>query len=150
MVLDHLALDLQALLGKFHQHVQALQQAAAIAPVQVAQTGAVNGHHAQRTGLLCRTEQAPTALEQFAHIQLQATAHRTHLIGQHVGIEEVLEIRQTVAGGHLEQALGVVAVPGKIVGDVVGRNRKGEHSSLGITRLHHLDVGTVEQVHLGL
>ncbi|MNC81735.1 hypothetical protein D3C75_1349570 [compost metagenome] len=36
------------------------------------------------------------------------------------------------------------------MGDVVSRNREGEHSPLGIARLHHFDIGSVEQVHLGL
>ncbi|MNN02650.1 hypothetical protein D3C81_1153170 [compost metagenome] len=36
------------------------------------------------------------------------------------------------------------------MGDVVGRDRKGEHPALGIAGLHHFDVGAVEQVHFGL
>jgi len=68
----------------------------------------------------------------------------------HIGIEEVLEIRQAVARGHLEQTVGVLAVPGEIVGDVVGGNREGEDPALGIAGLHHFDIGAVDQLHFRL
>jgi len=36
------------------------------------------------------------------------------------------------------------------MGDVVGRNREGEHPPLGIPGLHHFDVGAVDQLHFRL
>ncbi len=150
MVLDDLALDLQTLPRHVQQRIQLLEQRRLVTAQEIAQACTVHRHHAQRTGLLGRTEQSATALEQLAHVQLQAAAHRTHLVRLHVRIEEVLEVRQPVARGHLEQALGVLAVPGKIVGDVVGRDREGENPAEAVTGLHHFYIGTVDQLHLGL
>ncbi|MNI35390.1 hypothetical protein D3C73_894130 [compost metagenome] len=150
MPLDHFALDLQAFHRQFHQRVQTLQQASGIALEHIPQARAVDGDHPQRTSLFRRTEQAATALEQLAHIQLQTAAHRAHLVGLHVGVEEVLEVRQAVARSHFKQAVGVFAVPWEVMGDVVGRDREGEHSPFGVARLHHFDVGAVEQVHFHL
>ncbi|MCY1281674.1 hypothetical protein D9M69_601110 [compost metagenome] len=47
VMLDHLALDLQALEGHAQQLVQPLGQALDIIPVEEAQTRAVDGHHPQ-------------------------------------------------------------------------------------------------------
>ncbi|MNC84713.1 hypothetical protein D3C83_02740 [compost metagenome] len=41
-------------------------------------------------------------------------------------------------------------VPVEIRRHVVGRDRKCEHASLGITRHHHFDVGAVHHVHFHL
>ena len=118
--------------------------------MQITQACAVDRHHAERAGLLGRTEQPTPALEQFAHVQLQAAAHRAHLVGLHIRIEEVLEVRQAVTRGHLEEAVGVFAVPREIVGDVVGGDRKGEYPAQPVASLHDLDIGAVDQLHLGL
>src|SRR5690554_6645237 len=53
-------------------------------------------------------------------------------------------------GGHFKQSQGVVGFPVKVPGDVVGGNREGEHPALAVTRRHHLNVGLVDHVHLGL
>ncbi len=150
MLLDDLALDLQALPRHLQQAIQLRQQGRLVASVEVTQPRTVDRHHAQRTGLLGRAEQSAATLEQLAHVQLQAAAHGTHLVGLHIRVEEVLEVRQPVARGHLEQALGVVAVPGEVVGDVVGRDREGEHPAEAVAGLHDFDVGAVDQLHLGL
>ena len=47
MVLDDLALDLQALHGQLHQLIDTPQQAAGVALVLVAQARAVDGYHTQ-------------------------------------------------------------------------------------------------------
>ena len=67
-----------------------------------------------------------------------------------VGIDEVLEIRQTVFRRHLEQQVGIFGLPREIGCHVVGGDREGEHPALGIALGHHLDVGAVDHVHLGL
>ena len=104
----------------------------------------------ERAGLLGRTEQAVAALEQLAQVELQAAAHRADHVRLEFRIDEVLEVRQAVPGRHLEQQLGIRAVPVEILGHVVGRDREREHAALGVARHHHLDVGAVDHVHLGL
>jgi len=52
VLLDHLALDLQALASQRQQVVGAIEQRGFIARVQMAQAGAVQRHHAQRARLL--------------------------------------------------------------------------------------------------
>src|SRR5690606_18386054 len=61
--------------------------------------------------------------------------------------ELMLEVGQAVARRHFEQAFGVRAVPVKVLCDVVGGNREGEHPALGIARHHHLDISPVDEVH---
>ena len=150
VLLDHLALDLQTVAAQLQQAVQCPQQGHLVAPVQIAQAGTVDGDHAQRAGLLGRAEQAVAALEQFAQIQLQTAAHGAHHVRLQLRVEEVLKVGQAVLRSHGEQALGVVAVPREVMGDVVGRDRKGEHPSPGIALAHDLDVGAVDQVHFRL
>ncbi len=72
------------------------------------------------------------------------------MLGCSSEFHEVLEVRQPVLGRHVEQQRGVVRLPRKIRGDVVGRDREGEHPALGIAGRHDLDVGAVDHVHLGL
>ncbi len=72
------------------------------------------------------------------------------MFGVELGVQEVLEVGQAVLRRHLEQVLRVLAVPREIGGDVVGRDREGEDPALGIALGHHLDIGTIDQVHLGL
>ena len=79
--LDHLALDFQALAGKFQQIVQTGKQPGLIAGKNEAQPRAVDGYHTQRSRLLGRSKKAVAALEQFAQIELQAAAHGTNLVG---------------------------------------------------------------------
>jgi hypothetical protein len=47
-------------------------------------------------------------------------------------------------------ALGVGVVPVKVGRDVVGGDGEGEGAALGIAAHHHVDVGLVDEVHLGL
>ena len=74
MLLDDLALDLQALPRHLQQAIQLRQQGRLVASVEVTQPRTVDRHHAQRTGLLGRAEQSAATLEQLAHVQLQAAA----------------------------------------------------------------------------
>jgi hypothetical protein len=148
--LDELALGLQALLAQFHQAVQRGEQAGFIARMLVAQARAVDGHHTQAAGLLGAAKKAVAALEQLAQIELQAAAHGAHHVRLQLGVDEVLEVRQAVLGRHVEQQLRVLALPREILGDVVGGDGEGEHAALGIARGHHVDVGAVDEVHLGL
>ena len=148
--LDELALDFQALAAQLQQAAQRVQQRGFIARVQVAQARAIDGDHAHAARLLGAAKQAVAALEQLAQIQLQAAAHGAHHVGLQLGIDEVLEIRQAVFGRHGKKAPGVFALPRKAGRDVVGGNGKGEHAPFRIARGHHVDVGAVDQVHLGL
>jgi hypothetical protein len=95
------------ILAQLQQGVERFQHAGLVAFVQVAQARAVDGDHAQRAGLLGRAKQAVAALEQFAQIQLQAAAHGADHVRLEFRIDEVLEIRQAVLGGHLEQQFSV-------------------------------------------
>ncbi len=88
--------------------------------------------------------------KQLAQIELQAAAHGAHHVGLQLGVDEVLEVRQAVLGRHFKQQLRVLALPRKVLGDVVGGDGEGEHAALGVARGHHVDVGAVDEVHLGL
>ncbi len=148
--LDDLALDLQALLAQFQQFVQPRQQRRLVARVQVPQARAIDGDHAHRPGLLGRTEEAVAALEQFAQVQLQPAAHAAHHVRLQIRIDEILEVRQAITRRHLEQRLGIRARPVEVLGDVVGGDRKGEGAAARIAGHHHIDIGAVDEVHLGL
>ncbi len=150
VALDHFALDLQAVAGDFQQGVEAGVQAFFVAGVQVTQARAVDGHHAEGAGLFRGAEQTVAALEEFAQVELQPATHGTHHVGRELGVDEVLEVGEPVAGGHGEQPVRVFAVPGEVVGDVVGRDGEGEDAALGVPRRHHFDVGAVDEVHFGL
>ncbi len=67
-----------------------------------------------------------------------------------IRVEEVLKIRQTVLGCHLEEKLRIWMVPIKIRSDIVRGNGKGENSTFGISTGHDFDVGPVDHVHLVL
>ncbi|MCY1226738.1 hypothetical protein D9M72_389840 [compost metagenome] len=142
-VFEHIAAQRQ-------QPVQRRHQPGLVAPVQVAQARTVDGHHADRAGLLGRAEQAVAALEQFAQVQLQAAAHGADHVRLQVGIDEVLEVGQPVARRHLEQRLGVGMVPVEVRRDVVGGDRESKGAPARIALHHHLDVGAVDHVHLRL
>ena len=103
-----------------------------------------------RARLLGRAEEAVAALEELAQVELQAAAHRAHHVRLEVGVDEVLEVRQAVLGGHLEQGVDVGAVPVEVLGDVVRGDREREHAALRVARGHHVDVRAVDHVHLGL
>ena len=132
------------------QAVERAQQPGQVAAVQGTQARAVDRHHAQAARLLGAAEQAVATLEQFTQIQLQAAAHGAHHVRLQFGVDEVLEVRQTVLGCHVEQPLCVLALPGEVLGDVVGGDGEGEHPALGVARGHHIDIGAVDEVHLGL
>src|SRR5699024_8204604 len=83
-------------------------------------------------------------------IQLQPAAHGADHVGLQIRVDEVLKVRQAVLGCHVKQQIGVGAVPVEVTRDVVGGNRKGEGPAHGIALHHDFDVGTVDQVHLGL
>ena len=55
------------------------------------------------------------------------------MVGFEVGVEEVLEVRKTVFGGHFEEEVGVWAIPVEVGGDVVGGDWEGEDAAFGIT-----------------
>ena len=71
-------------------------------------------------------------------------------MGLELGVDEVLEIGQTVLGRHGEEALGVGAVPGEVRCHVVGGDGEGEDAALGVPRGHDLDIGAVDEVHFHL
>ena len=148
--LDHLALNFQALAGKFQQIVQTGKQPGLIAGKNEAQPRAVDGYHTQRSRLLGRSKKAVAALEQFAQIELQTAAHGANLVGFELGVDEVLEIRQAVTGRHVEKGQGIRAAPIKVRRDVVGGNGESKYPSLGIAAGHHINVGLVDQIHFGL
>ena len=148
--LNQRAFDFQAVFAQFQQAVQRGQQRRLVTGVQIAQAGAVHRDHAHAAGLLGAAKQAVAALEQLAQIQLQAAAHGAHHVRLQLRVHKVLKIRQAVLGRHVKQQRGVGALPRKVLGDVVGGNGEGEHPALGIARGHHVDVGAVDHVHLGL
>ena len=150
MALDHLALDFKAGAREPRQMVQRHHQLVLVAAVQMAQPRAVQRDNTERAGLLRRAEQPVAAFEQLGQVELQPAAHRAHHMRLQFRIHEILEIGQAVFRRHLEQRIGVFAFPGEIGGDVVGGDREGEDPPLGIARRHHLDIGAVDQVHLGL
>ena len=150
VALDNLALDFQAAAADLQQGVQTPEQARFVAAVQKAETGAIDRDDADRSGLLGTAEQAVAALQQLAEIELQPAAHGADHVRLQFGIDEVLEIGKAVLGRHLEQALGVLAVPGKVGCDVVGGDRKGEHATFGVALRHHLDIGAIDHVHFRL
>ncbi len=150
MLLDHRALDFQAVAAHFQQFIQTGKQSGFIALIQMTQAGAVQGDHSQGASLFGRAKQAITAFEQLAQIQLQAAAHGADHIGFQLGVNEVLEVGQAIFGRHGKQALGIRAVPVKIPGDVVGGDRKGEGTATGIALAHDFDIGLVDHVHFGL
>ena len=144
--LDDLTLDFKRGAGNVHQFVDAGKQASFVPLVNISQTGAVKGNDTDRTGLLSRTEQAVAAGQQFAQVKLQTAAHRANLTGFQNRIDEVLEIRQTVFGGHFEK-FGIVVFPGKIRRHVIGRNRESKRTSLNVAFHHDRDIGLVNHVH---
>ena len=150
MLLDHRALDFQAVTTHFQQFIQTGKQTGFIALIQIPQAGAVQSDHSQGAGLLGGAKQAIAAFEQLAQIQLQAAAHGADHIGFQLGVNEVLEVGQAIFGRHGKQALGIRAVPVKIPGDVVGGNREGEGTATGIALAHDFDIGLVDHVHFGL
>ena len=130
--------------------LEACGQSFKVALEHVTEAGKVNSDNADRTGLFSRTEQAIAALEQFAKIKLQAAAHRPDHFWLKIRVDEVLEIRQAVFGGHFEKRLAIGVIPVKVFGDVVGRNREGESTALIVAHAHHVDKCAVDQIHFGL
>ena len=145
---DHLALELERVARELEQVVEGAQQAVPVAAVQVPEPRAVDGHHAERPGLLGRPEQPVAPLEQLAQVQLQPAAHRADLAGLEVGVQEVLEVGQAVLGGHREQPVGVLRVPVEVGRDVVRRDREREHPARRVALGHDLDVRAVDHRHL--
>ena len=64
-----------------------------------------------------------------------------------IGIDEVLEVGQTVFRGHFEKGLNVFALPIEVGSDVVGRDGEGEDATIGVSPGHDLDEGAVNKVH---
>ena len=150
VALDDLALDLEARAREVEQRVELRQQPGLVARVRVAEARAVDGHDAERPGLLGGPEEAVAALEQLGQVELQAAAHRAHHVGLELGVEEVLEVRQTVLRRHREEQVGVLGLPREVRRDVVRGDREGEDAALGVAGGHDLDVGAVDHVHLAL
>ena len=119
VALDDLALDLEARLRKLEQIVEATQKPLLVILEEEAQTRAVDRHHAERARLLRGAEEAVAALEQLAQVELQAAAHRADHVGLELGVDEVLEVRQTVARRHVEEPHRIGAVPVEVRRDVV-------------------------------
>ena len=111
VALDHLALDLEAVLRDLEQLVDAREQPRLVAAVEVAEPRAVERDDAERAGLLGRAEQAVAALEQLAQVELQAAAHRADHVGLQVRVDEVLEVGQPVFRRHLEQQVRPAGCP---------------------------------------
>ena len=113
----------------------------------MSEAGAVEGDHPDGPGLFGGAEEPIAAFEQFAQVKLEAAAHGPNVAGIQVGVDEVLEVGQPVARGHVEQGVGVGAVPVEVTGDVVGGDGEGEHASISIAFRHHVDERPVDQRH---
>ena len=107
-------------------------ESALVPGVQVAQARHVEGDDADGAGEFRGPEQAVAALEEFAQVQLEAAAHGADHVRVEVGVDEVLEVGQTVFGGHLEETVSIGGVPVEVGGDVVGGDGEGERRA----RLH--------------
>ncbi len=86
-------------------------------------------------------------LRQFAQIQLQSAAHRAHHIRCQIGVDEILEVGQPVFGRHIEEQVGIGAVPGEVTPDIVSRYGKREHAPFGVSLGHHFDIGAINHGH---
>ena len=150
VTLDHLAFDLEAVAGELQELIHAREESGLVAGEEIPEARAVDRDDAHRPGLLGRPEEPVAALEQFAQIELQAAAHGPDHVRLQLGVQEVLEVGQAVLRRHGEEPVRVLAFPGEVRRDVVGRDREGEHAALCVACGHHLDVGPVDQVHLGL
>ena len=150
MALNDLALDLKACLREIKEVVEPRIEPLLVALEEVAEPRAVDGHDAERSGLLGRAEEPVAALQKLAQVELQAAAHRTDHVGLQFRIDEVLEIRQPVARRHVEEPNRIRRIPVEIGRDVVRRNREREDAPLGVALHHDFDVGAVDHVHLGL
>ena len=150
VVLDGLALDLERLRGQVNELVHARDEALLVPLVQVAEARHVERDHADRTGELRRTEQAVTALEELAQVQLEAAAHRADHVRVQVGVDEVLEVGQAVLRRHIEERVDILALPIEVGRDVVGRNREREDAAVRVAARHDLDERAVDQVHFPL
>ena len=147
VALDDLPLQLEALGGEIHEALELGVEIPFTAAADVAEPGSVERHHADRAGLFGRAEEAVAPLEQLAQVELEAAAHGADHARLEVGVEEVLEVRETVLGRHLEEQVAVLPLPGEVLGDVVGRDREGEDALLRIPCHHHLEVGAVDHRH---
>ena len=78
---------------------------------------------------------------------MKAAAHGAHVAGVEIAVNEVLEVRRAVLGGHLEQQPGVWRFPIKVIGDVVGGNGVGEPATIGVTGKHQFDEGSIDHIH---
>ena len=151
----HKLLDLRPLLferrgREVRQMVQAREKPFFVARIHVSEPRQIDRDDADRAGQLGRAEEAVAAGEQLAQIQLEAAAHRTDHARVQLRIDEVLEIGQAVFGRHLEHQLGVRRIPVEVLRHVVRRDREGEDPAVCVALGHHLDVGAVDHVHLGL
>ena len=57
--------------------------------------------------------------------------------GIQCGIDKILEIRRSIFCSHLEQKLGVLGIPVKVLGYVIGRDGEGENSAVHVPVTHH-------------
>ena len=150
MVLDGLALDLEGLRGQVDELVHARDEALLVPLVQVAEARHIQRDHADRAGQLRRAEEAVAALEELAQVQLQTAAHRADHVRVQVRVNEVLEVRQAVLCGHVEEGVDVLTFPVKVGRDVVRRDREREDAAVRVATRHDLDERAVNEVHFPL
>src|SRR3989344_9388025 len=97
-----------------------------------------------------RAEQPPASLFEFSVVYPEAATHGTCILGVHVGIDEVREIRNAVFCGRLPEWFKRLLVPIEILRDVVGWYREREYAPGGIAPAQDLEKSAVEHVELAL
>ena len=141
------AAPLERVLAKFEQTIKSGDKRFLITLVEVPEARHIDRDHADRARELGASKQPVATLEEFAKVKLKAAAHRANLAGVELRVNEVLEVREAVLCGHREQAFSVRGIPLKIARDVVGRDREGKHTAVGVAFGHDVDVRAVDEVH---
>ena len=97
-----------------------------------------------------RAEKSVAAFQQLSQVKLQTAAHRTNHVRLEFRVDEVLEIRQTIAGCHAEKQMCVGAVPIEIRRHVVCWDWECKYTALSVAFKHDLNIRTVDHVHFFL
>ena len=133
-----------------HQVVDGGQQPRFVAGVLVAESGTVEGDHPNGAGEFRGAEEPIAAFEELPQVKLEAAAHGADHARVQVGVDEVLEVGETVLRGHVEEGFGVGGVPVEVLGDVVGGDRESEGSAVGVAFGEDCQECPVDEVHFGL
>ena len=147
--LEHLALDHQALFGRIHPCRKAFEELR-LAVGFIARSWQIDRHNPDRAGEGVGTEEPASTYVEGPLVQPESAAHAPHVIGIHIGIDEVRKVRNAVLCSHLPDGLVQRILPREVLGDIVSGNRKGKGSSARISLAHGLCKGLVEHVHLVL